>query len=132
MPKTNGGRTGLRSQRATTNAARIAVQKSAARCAGMAGTACQERSGGARGRAAAALEARKAGRDQSRKAPFGEAQPVSEHASAQLTADATHEEPPRGARRHESAVRLTLHIVVPLSRVRQQVTAPVLPQVECT
>jgi hypothetical protein len=56
-------------------------------------------------------------------------QPVALHASQQLVAVPTHAWPPLGAM-HDVARRLTLHLAGLPDFVRQQVTAPGLPQVE--
>src|SRR5205807_1130119 len=57
-------------------------------------------------------------------------QPPCSHASQQLGNSPTQALPPRGAL-HELALRLMLHVVLPAASVRQHVTAPALPQVDC-
>jgi len=56
-------------------------------------------------------------------------QPSGPHASQQLGKLPTQALPPDGAL-HAAAWRLMLHVVLPLASVRQQVTAPALPQVD--
>ena len=56
--------------------------------------------------------------------------PHEPHASQQLGAAPTHAVPPGGAL-HAAALRLMLHLAVPLASVRQQVTKFFLPQTEC-
>jgi hypothetical protein len=56
--------------------------------------------------------------------------PEAGHASQQLGAAPTHALPPLGGV-HAAAPLLTLHVVLPSAVVRQQVTKPNLPQVDC-
>jgi len=56
-------------------------------------------------------------------------QPPCSHASQQLGNSPTQALPPRGGLQ-DPARRLMLHVVLPLASVRQQVTAPALPQVD--
>src|SRR5262249_29964009 len=58
-------------------------------------------------------------------------QPVGLHASQQLVRLPTQAAPPSGARQRPALLR-TLQLVLPALLVRQQVTAPGLPHVECT
>jgi len=57
-------------------------------------------------------------------------QPPCSHASQQLGNSPTQALPPRGGLQNP-ARRLMLHVVLPAASVRQQVTAPALPQVDC-
>ena len=52
------------------------------------------------------------------------------HASQQLGADPTNAVPPRGGLQ-APALRLIVQVVLPVASVRQQVTAPGMPQVDC-
>ena len=52
------------------------------------------------------------------------------HASQQLGADPTNAVPPRGGLQ-APALRLIVQVVLPATSVRQQVTAPGMPQVDC-
>ena len=62
--------------------------------------------------------------------PGGGHVPPAPHASQQLEAAPTHAVPPAGAVHLSS--RLILHFVWPSSSVRQQVTNPGRPQVDCS
>ena len=64
-------------------------------------------------------------------APLGEAaQPLAVQASQQLDLRPTQAEPPLGAVQ-ELIECLVLQVVLPFEFVRQQVTKPALPQVDC-
>jgi len=56
--------------------------------------------------------------------------PPGPHASQQLGTDPTHAVPPRGGLQADSLL-LIEQLVLPLLSVRQQVTKPGLPQVDC-
>ena len=56
--------------------------------------------------------------------------PGAPHASQQLGADPTNADPPLGGLQ-AAALRLIEHVVLSLASVRQQVTAPERPQVDC-
>src|SRR5437667_169793 len=56
--------------------------------------------------------------------------PGARHASQQLGADPTNADPPLGGLQ-AAALRLIEHVVLSLASVRQQVTAPERPQVDC-
>src|SRR5437870_6661481 len=56
--------------------------------------------------------------------------PGAPHASQQLGADPTNADPPLGGLQ-AAALRLIEHVVLSLALVRQQVTAPERPQVDC-
>ena len=58
------------------------------------------------------------------------AQPLGPHASQQLGTDPTHADPPRGGLQAD-ALLLIEQLVSPSLSVRQQVTKPGLPQVDC-
>ena len=56
--------------------------------------------------------------------------PGAPHASQQLGVEPTNADPPLGGLQ-ASAVRLIEQVVLPVASVRQQVTAPSTPQVDC-